>query len=259
MYDLSRCDLISRWNESQSILPDYIVRTVVIWCFIEMRNNGAPQQPHRRPVVIWCFIEMRNNNMCVKWLATELWFDALLKCETIATAEPKRLVLLWFDALLKCETIVLKQFESGESCDLMLYWNVKQYQRKIKIRKIGCDLMLYWNVKQYGTTNAGHNAVVIWCSIEMWNNGRHLSLRKLPLWFDALLKCETIRGSSTPGPFCCDLMLYWNVKQYILELPNDRMVVIWCSIEMWNNNTAGQNTAAFVVIWCSIEMWNNNR
>ena len=54
--------------------------------------------------------------------------------------------------------------------------------------------MLYWNVKQFNRQITLHIKVVIWCSIEMWNSSIGKSPDMLKLWFDALLKCETVRS-----------------------------------------------------------------
>ena len=168
-YSVKSCDLMLYWNEKQFLIGKGSKCAVVIWCSIEMRNS------------------------------TE-WRPSISKA-------------LWFDALLKWETVGKKTLEQVAGCDLMLYWNEKQWQRG---RGVG-------------------RAVVIWCSIEMRNSaastinlryrlwfdallkwetvGRGILSAPSELWFDALLKWETvllIRSISMSG---CDLMLYWNEKQ----------------------------------------------
>ena len=77
--------------------------------------------------MIWCSFEMWNNTIARSHQSMRLWFDALLKCETIPSVNNYYRHVLWFDALLKCETMWRRKRRSRQSCDLMLFWNVKQY------------------------------------------------------------------------------------------------------------------------------------
>jgi len=142
------CDLMLYWNEKQSAKILQKPSTVVIWCSIEMRNSGSTRTVRQVVVVIWCSIEMRNSCMSVAGTVAVLWFDALLKWETVKNTETLIQILLWFDALLKWETVLplrsmsplwlwfdaLLKWETvpapspelPSSCDLMLYWNEKQ-------------------------------------------------------------------------------------------------------------------------------------
>ena len=189
---------------------------MLIWCSFEMWNN------HRagwsRPGTLWFDALLKCETICVVLLlaAALLWFDALLKCETIRCRRKTTTTALWFDALLKCETISSTPTCWPCGCDLMLFWNVKQYPRAQALPHARCDLMLFWNVKQSLLSFEYTLSVVIWCSFEMWNNS-------------------------------------------LTQTARDRAVVIWCSFEMWNNERDGVCAKAGVVIWCSFEMWNNLR
>ena len=84
-WEVAGCDLMLIWNVKQSTAPPSVRRWVVIWCLFEMWNSVTP--PSAR--------------------ATPLWFDAYLKCETVARLREEMSRLLWFDAYLKCETVLL--------------------------------------------------------------------------------------------------------------------------------------------------------
>ena len=224
---------------------------------------------------------MWNSRRIITGRLLPLWFDALLKCETVQLRCCRSEFVLWFDALLKCET-VHRIFPLGKRrCDLMLYWNVKQSSCVAVARSSCCDLMLYWNVKQCRTHATANKRAVIWCSIEMWNSKYYASRWFPVLWFDALLKCETVGVGVPIGALRCDLMLYWNVKQYPLAKRRDR---VGCDLMLyWNvkqlEKARGQSCACcdlmlywnvkqsryqrlwrpYVVIWCSIEMWNSKK
>ena len=199
----------------------------------------------------------------LKWetvrLATEarqrlLWFDALLKWETVEGERDMSSNKLWFDALLKWETVLSLPAASLASCDLMLYWNEKQYRRWYSVFSICCDLMLYWNEKQLSFRRARsscscdlmlywnekqwrveihcHRFVVIWCSIEMRNSPYALGTPIVMLWFDALLKWETVVLQVRRKVYSCDLMLYWNEKQCP---PCRRWLSLRCDLMLyWN-------------------------
>ena len=165
-----------------------------------------------------------------------MWFDAYLKCETVAGLDMGKDEELWFDAYLKCETVV---------CEL-------------RYRRTGCDLMLIWNVKQLATISTTiNNELWFDAYLKCETVGGASQKRESQLWFDAYLKCETVRsrnGASrrscdlmliwnvkqliawyTRGVCCCDLMLIWNVKQYDCKNSRLHSVVIWCLFEMWNS------------------------
>ena len=117
--------------------------------------------------------------------------------------------------------------------------------------------MLYWNEKQSRAVFRSLICVVIWCFIEMRNNHKADAHDRQLLWFDALLKWETIYFATPTIKGGCDLMLYWNEKQYQQAVAECRHVVIWCFIEMRNNFIMPEIAATYVVIWCFIEMRNN--
>ena len=189
------------WNEKQSLRAIHTAYAVVIWCSIEMRNSSPNKKKGYEIVVIWCSIEMRNSRIRHETLPVWLWFDALLKWETVGAAT------------------------AGD--------------------RGGCGLMLYWNEKQYGRSGQKLFCVVIWCSIEMRNSERLEEWRSQELWFDALLKWETVRQNGDEPDRGCDLMLYWNEKQYLQDQEWRNAVVIWCSIEMRNS---------FFRVWCVL-LW----
>ena len=166
---------------------------VVIWCSIEMRNSQVDHYASAKRVVIWCSIEMRNSSLLPVPSLVALWFDALLKWETVLSEFLKIAQQLWFDALLKWETVEVKTSETRLGCDLMLYWNEKQSFKALNQRQKSCDLMLYWNEKQYHQRRPRDCPVVIWCSIEMRNSNLNISGKLFRLWFDALLKWETVK------------------------------------------------------------------
>ncbi len=143
---------------------------VVIWCSIEMRNSMRAAAEGLGVVVIWCSIEMRNSLHSVWHMAVwvVIWCSIEMRnSQDIIYAIDN---LLWFDALLKWETVTRIWPTSKCRCDLMLYWNEKQLDVGRVDRRDRCDLMLYWNEKQ-SLRLARHGVfVVIWCSIEMRNS-----------------------------------------------------------------------------------------
>ena len=143
--------------------------------------------------------------------------------------------------------------------------------------------------------------VVIWCLFEMWNSKETVMRRRAKLWFDAYLKCETVHGINVIGdsllwfdaylkcetvksttkcgedscdlmliwnvkqylwcalvrPCRCDLMLIWNVKQFLqrkrISWMRCDLMLIW-NVKQWYNERWHK---ASVVIWCLFEMWNS--
>ena len=181
------------WNEKQLSTAPLKMPWVVIWCSIEMRNSVSCWQWCRTEVVIWCSIEMRNSDKSITGQRLMLWFDALLKWETVTTTP------------------------SGETecCDLMLYWNEKQWRERQRLRISSCDLMLYWNEKQF---EARTRSAATCCDLMLYWNEKQ--------WNESMSDID----------LCCDLMLYWNEKQYFLKRWYLFFVVIWCSIEMRNSS-----------------------
>ncbi len=209
---------------------------VVIWCSIEMRNSWRVVGSYARRVVIWCSIEMRNSPSC-----------------SASGARPScDLMLYWNEKQSRWRTPT-----KFDSCDLMLYWNEKQFPPVACPSPPCCDLMLYWNEKQCRPFGPFWTEVVIWCSIEMRNSRGAFRRAFAPLWFDALLKWETVTLVERVTTSSCDLMLYWNEKQYVARTEQE---VVRCDLMLYWNEKQSESLrmeCAQVVIWCSIEMRNS--
>ncbi len=189
----SCCDLMLYWNEKQLVHFKLRRVTVVIWCSIEMRNSDDLHRQRHPGVVIWCSIEMRNSFRAAFRAGARVVIWCSIEMRNSIGASQNNCARLWFDALLKWETVRESPRVRSPGCDLMLYWNEKQYGQLQRRRLPSCDLMLYWNEKQYIECNESLITVVIWCSIEM-RNSKH-------------------ERRYTPHD-SCDLMLYWNEKQF---------------------------------------------
>ena len=156
------CDLMLYWNEKHYKRDHAARHVVVIWCSIEMRNTLLPSLYLLTQLWFDALLKWETLAPLAVVVDVRLWFDALLKWETLKQRLVVEAVGLWFDALLKWETLTRGASRARRGCDLMLYWNEKHSPLLRGFRPSRCDLMLYWNEKHYWAE------IVLYCWAFQW-------------------------------------------------------------------------------------------